>query len=294
MKKRYLSILLALVLFIGVMVYGAIRVPYLYNSKRAPIPNVASTLVGVATSATDTVVSTKLKQLVDAYPDFLTLDPNATNSIVWKQDGTRMTFDDGVVGKLLEMMMAHPDLEDQLSMPYETGEQVSIRTDVDPGRVRYEPLFEKMYGGTEGAVKAHLVTVYWLPHHGNQPLLVTRVNGVNEKLQAISNELDALVDEPGQAYLLPYLENPGGTFKWRTVQGTDRLSPHSFGIAMDINTARSDYFEWASSGALMYKNQIPLPIVHIFEKRGFIWGGKWYHFDTMHFEYRPELFSKSE
>ena len=22
---------------------------------------------------------------------------------------------------------------------------------------------------------------------------------------------------------------------------------------------------------------------------GFIWGGKWYHYDTMHFEFRPEL-----
>jgi hypothetical protein len=21
----------------------------------------------------------------------------------------------------------------------------------------------------------------------------------------------------------------------------------------------------------------------------FIWGGKWYHHDTMHFEYRPEI-----
>jgi hypothetical protein len=27
----------------------------------------------------------------------------------------------------------------------------------------------------------------------------------------------------------------------------------------------------------------------VFEKHGFIWGGKWYHYDTMHFEYRPEL-----
>ena len=26
-----------------------------------------------------------------------------------------------------------------------------------------------------------------------------------------------------------------------------------------------------------------------FETHGFIWGGKWYHYDTMHFEYRPEL-----
>jgi hypothetical protein len=29
--------------------------------------------------------------------------------------------------------------------------------------------------------------------------------------------------------------------------------------------------------------------VRVFEKHGFIWGGAWYHYDTMHFEYRPEL-----
>lgn len=25
------------------------------------------------------------------------------------------------------------------------------------------------------------------------------------------------------------------------------------------------------------------------ERHGFIWGGRWYHYDTMHFEYRPEM-----
>jgi hypothetical protein len=29
----------------------------------------------------------------------------------------------------------------------------------------------------------------------------------------------------------------------------------------------------------------------VFEAERFIWGGKWYHYDTMHFEYRPELFA---
>ncbi|MFM7757478.1 MAG: M15 family metallopeptidase [Crocinitomicaceae bacterium] len=34
---------------------------------------------------------------------------------------------------------------------------------------------------------------------------------------------------------------------------------------------------------------IPLELVEIFERYGFIWGGKWLPYDTMHFEFRPEL-----
>ena len=41
---------------------------------------------------------------------------------------------------------------------------------------------------------------------------------------------------------------------------------------------------WAGEGGA-YRNRIPLEIVAVFEKHGFIWGGRWYHFDTMHFEY---------
>jgi D-alanyl-D-alanine carboxypeptidase-like protein len=44
-----------------------------------------------------------------------------------------------------------------------------------------------------------------------------------------------------------------------------------------------------ASGRITYKDQIPWEIIRIFESHGFIWGGKWYHYDTMHFEYRPEL-----
>jgi hypothetical protein len=38
----------------------------------------------------------------------------------------------------------------------------------------------------------------------------------------------------------------------------------------------------------------PSEVIAAFEKNGFIWGGKWYHFDTIHFEYRPELLVYSE
>ena len=33
----------------------------------------------------------------------------------------------------------------------------------------------------------------------------------------------------------------------------------------------------------------PQAVIDAFEAEGFIWGGKWYHFDTIHFEYRPEI-----
>jgi hypothetical protein len=75
------------------------------------------------------------------------------------------------------------------------------------------------------------------------------------------------------------------------ISGTRRLSAHSFGIAIDINTAYSNYWKWdrVSKGKIRYTNTIPREIVDVFEKHGFIWGGRWYHYDTMHFEYRPEI-----
>ena len=32
----------------------------------------------------------------------------------------------------------------------------------------------------------------------------------------------------------------------------------------------------------------PPSFVEVFEQHGFVWGGKWLYFDTIHFEYRPE------
>jgi hypothetical protein len=87
----------------------------------------------------------------------------------------------------------------------------------------------------------------------------------------------------------------GGTFNWRKISGTDRLSMHSFGMTIDLNPAYSDYWQWGcrctdeSLPLKDYKNRIPTSIVEVFERHGFIWGGKWKHYDTMHFEFRPEL-----
>jgi len=87
----------------------------------------------------------------------------------------------------------------------------------------------------------------------------------------------------------------GGAFARRNIAGTDRTSAHSYGIALDINPRRADYWRWQHGHDLRPRSsRIPAQaIVDAFEQEGFIWGGRWYHFDTMHFEYRPELLDPS-
>lgn len=110
---------------------------------------------------------------------------------------------------------------------------------------------------------------------------------MSEALIKVSEELD---EHPEWK---KYLNSPG-TFNWREISGTGRLSTHCFGIAIDLNAKYSEYWKWDYPSAdensdITYRNQIPQGIIDIFEKYGFIWGGKWYHYDTMHFECRPEL-----
>jgi len=89
-----------------------------------------------------------------------------------------------------------------------------------------------------------------------------------------------------------YFATVGGSFNWRVISGTQRLSAHSYGIAVDFNTNLGGYWKWSGEqeGAVgVYNNQYPEILVRHMERFGFIWGGKWHHYDGMHFEYRPEL-----
>lgn len=225
-------------------------------------------------------VDANLDCLAKAYPEFISSVDK--NTVIWI-DGTRMEFDDYLV-KSGQEKIESADLEDQVLSLYIAGKPSGPPAPGDdPGRIRYAPFFKKMYGSTRKEVISNLDTVYWLKHTINTPMLATRINGVSKKLQAISNELE------GNAELIKYLAPPAGTFNWRVILNTNRLSAHSYGIAVDINVNFSNYWAWSKSPK--YRNQIPWEIIEVFEKYGFIWGGKWYHYDTMHFEYRPELFS---
>ncbi|HWD89059.1 MAG TPA: M15 family metallopeptidase [Mucilaginibacter sp.] len=212
-----------------------------------------------------------------------------SNNYILFNDGSKVLWDDGTKNKSYQWLLNDPDLKDMFSQQYQTGQLKEPPTkNFDPGRIRYEPFFETIYGSTKAKVEKNLVTITWCPKLIGQKIRVTKVNGVDKKLIEISKELD---EHPE---LKKYLTNIGGTFAWRDIAGTHRHSMHSFGMTIDLNTQYSDYWQWTckctnENANLKYQNRIPQVIVDIFERHGFIWGGKWYHYDTMHFEYRPEL-----
>ena len=213
------------------------------------------------------------QKLVDSYSSIKA----CKNNYIIMQNGQRFIYDDGRV-KSFKELLNHPDIEDMFKFKYPKKFIWNMPKNYDPGRIRYEPLFRAIYGNSASEVKANLVKIKWVD---GRYIRVTKKEGVAKALQAVANELKKY------PRLKKYLSPIGGTFTWRYIAGTKRLSVHSFGAAIDINVKYSAYWRWSKGKP--FKNKIPKIIVQTFEKHGFIWGGKWNHFDSMHFEYRPEL-----
>lgn len=225
----------------------------------------------------------QFRALLASYPDFIKgFDGN--NVIL--TTGETLLYDDGKT-KNFQERLDNSDIEDMFFDVY-TLPDPEPDYQFDPGRSRSEDLYKAMYGRSAGEIQKKLVPVEWF----GQRVQFTSVNGAADSLRAVAKEI-ALYPE-----LKPFLKS-SGTFYWRQVRGAKRMSAHSYGIAFDIAVDKSDYWQWKSGSndetiKVKYSNRIPRKIVEIFQRHGFIWGGAWYHFDTMHFEFRPELLKYAE
>ncbi|MBI4723850.1 MAG: M15 family metallopeptidase [Rhodomicrobium sp.] len=259
----------------------------------------------VAAPAAAQTLEQKAQALITAYADYLSGFDGTF--LIWK-DGTKMRFGEGREDKPLDEVFDRPDIADMFRWTYAFGGSgIPAAPESDPGRIRNEAFFEKIYGACRKqppggcsrvtcSVEGHLDRIPWVPKSGGGVMKATSINGVSAKLRLVSGELEALGPKFAR-----YLAPSGGSYAPRCIARTTRLSVHSFGIAFDINPRYGQYWQYGLPAALgerevwerriplVYKNKIPLEIVKVFEKHGFIWGGKWYHFDGMHFEYRPEF-----
>ncbi|HNX25140.1 MAG TPA: M15 family metallopeptidase [Spirochaetota bacterium] len=128
---------------------------------------------------------------------------------------------------------------------------------------------------------------------------------IAEKIKSIDSKINELAKTDPE--VRSFLKNIGSVsaFNWRKIAGTDRMSNHSYGIAIDIlpkkYRKKTIYWSWESEKnekwMLLPRSSLwtpPVPVIKIFQEENFIWGGNWDRYDTMHFEYRPELICLSK
>jgi hypothetical protein len=94
-------------------------------------------------------------------------------------------------------------------------------------------------------------------------------------------------------------------WNWRNIARTESRSYHAYGAAIDLlpgnyRNLGETYWLWTAEKnpewwRVPYARRLhpPPEVIRAFEAYGFIWGGKWMFYDTMHFEYRPEILTLS-
>jgi hypothetical protein len=215
------------------------------------------------------------------YPSIKYVKDNAVYFI----DDTSLPFDDKL-DKDINGKLEYAGIKDHFTQAYPAfAPIVSPALDNDPGRFRNDAMLRKLYGGSKQEIENNLIEITWMPLNSGKKLLFNKNEKAAAQLQKVSAELDKLPKE-----FMKYLVNIDSTYDYRPIEGTIRLSPHSYGIAIDLETQYTCYWLWDKEHN--YRNEIPKEVVEIFEKHGFVWGGRWYHYDTMHFEYRPEMFER--
>jgi hypothetical protein len=196
-------------------------------------------------------------------------------------------WDDGR-DKTLDERIADPDLEDVIAQPYPTGAPPDpVAEGIEPGRVRHYGWLGAAYGHDPDEVRTSLVAIRW-PFQTRRMRFQSK-NGAADALRRVAARLESLPDPP-RACVAP----SAGTFQTRNILGTDQPSAHSYGIAIDVALSCGDYWRWAHPFTGVWRNRVPATIVQAFEAERFAWGGRWHRYDTMHFEYRPELFACTE
>lgn len=120
-------------------------------------------------------------------------------------------------------------------------------------------------------------------------------------LKAVEGEVKRAI-EKGDTKLKDFIASLEGlsAFNWRRIEDSNSRSFHSYGIAIDFLAKdyrkKPVYWNWTRvyddnwyTTPHSKRWMPPKSMIKIFEDYGFIWGGKWFFYDNMHFEYRPEL-----
>lgn len=274
--KKYLSSFIVM-LFLFIFVFSTVKAS---NNLAATVENNKGTY--------DTTMKQDILCLMMAYPEYITdVNRDETGRVyIILKSGSKILYDDRKT-KNSEEKLAYPDLQDMMEQIYPlTPVSGLMSKDFDPGRIRVYNLLGEVYGKSSAQIQGNLRGV----GYGN-----LQFNGKNKAADSLKDAMKELVQLSKQRRDISSCLYPiNGTFNYRCIAGTNRLSPHAYGIAIDLAIDSRDYWKWATPKQGEQRIQsYSKDLVKVFEEHNFIWGGKWSHFDILHFEYRPEIILKA-
>jgi len=228
--------------------------------------------------------------LIMAYPEFITGFERDTGGKVYvvMKSGKKILYDDKIP-KNYEQKLVNADLQDAMEMLYPLLDISELLDDnYDPGRIRCYDFLKEIYGASRQQIEKNLKGV-------NIGGKVCQFNDKNMAATALKKAAEELSLSAKNSKISSQIFPVNGTYNYRVIAGTNQLSPHAFGIAIDFKSDKRDYWKWATRELGQQRlNTYPREVVKIMEENNFIWGGKWTHFDILHFEYRPELITKAK
>lgn len=257
---------------------------YLINS-----PQQSAAFTKTSMSSYDITMKQDLLSLMMAYPEHISnVEQSEGRVYILMKSGKKILYDDKNP-KSIETKIAYPDLQDMMEQAYPVVPIKKLMDkNHDPGRARVYSLLNEVYGASQKQIENNLANV----KVGYGTFQFNEKNQAAEALKEVMKELAATAENRRDIRACIYPCN--GTYNYRVIAGTNRLSPHSYGIAVDLARDKRDYWQWASREEGQKRlSSYPVEIAALFEKHNFIWGGKWGHFDILHFEYRPEIIIKA-
>lgn len=154
---------------------------------------------------------------------------------------------------------------------------------------------EGLFGTTEEEIRAQGVSAEFL----NRRVFVNAF--CLQALKKVEEKIDTLAATDPEVRTWVRNIEIAYSFIDKEIAGTRGRSHHAFGMAIDLIPTsyggKHVYWRWSRVFNRESWAQIPVEerwsppqaVIEAFESHGFVWGGKWPRFDTIHFEYRPEI-----
>jgi len=243
-------------------------------------------------SSSEATIHRRITALLKNYGDFITNVEYRENDTAFQINNDWIYFCNG---KMLSLKNLKNEYKfSSIFYDYKSGVLTKTpamkRKGVNPSHDFWNVLF----GKTERDVRKLGQKITFLNHHAFvNNICVNPLEKIEKQIinAALTNsKVQAFIDELDIMY----------SFQRKKIRGVGNLSFHAYGLAVDLVpksfNGKHVYWKWSR---VYDKNWAHIPlnkrwsppqeVINAFEQNGFIWGGKWLHFDTIHFEYRPEL-----